>query len=209
MAAMSRRAPSYTAASASFLSPMAQIHLIDLTPEIAKRRSALPPGTLVEAWPDLTQPGVVWVDDETKQVLDSVGAPLRPRLSIDGDWIRIYYGPRLRDVGSLPREGSLRARVLSAHGLAVAWATIDERGDRVDHEAAGASDPIFYLRRPRTDAAHVWRLFRTKRDAVAFVEARFADDREARQWAQGLPVDDFQSLIDRAATGGGAPGASP
>jgi hypothetical protein len=188
---------------------MALIHLIDVTPEIAKRRSALPAGTLLEAWPDLAQPGVVWVDDESKQLLDSVGVPLRPRLSIDGDWIRIYYGPRLQDVGSLPREGSLRARVLSAHGLAVAWATIDERGERVDHEAVGANDPIFYLRRPRGDAAHMWRLFRTKRDAVAFVEARLAGDPEARQWALDLPVDDFQSLIDRAATGEGAPGPPP
>jgi hypothetical protein len=185
------------------------IHLIEATPQLAERRRALPPGTLVEAWPDLDQPGAAWVEDEAKQLLDSVGPPLRPRLSVDGDWIRIYYGPRLRDVGSLPREGSLRTRVLSAHGVAVAWVTIDERGERVTHDAAGPNDPLFYLRRPRGDAAHLWRLFRTRQDAVAFMEARFADDPEARQWARDLPVEDFPSLIDRGATGerGAAPPA--
>jgi hypothetical protein len=177
------------------------IHLIDVTPEIAKRRSALPRGTLLEAWPDVDQPGLAWVEDEAKQLLDSAGSPLRPRLSVDGDWIRIYYGPRLRDVGSLPREGSLRARVLSGHGVAVAWVTIDERGERVEHEAQGARDDLFYLRRPRGDAAHLWRLFRTRADAVAFMEARFGDDPEARQWALDLPLDDFPSLIDRASPG--------
>jgi hypothetical protein len=79
----------------------------------------------------------------------------------------------------------------------------------VDHEAWGAGDPLFYLRRPRGDAAHLWRLFRTKGDAVAFMEARFADDPEARQWALDLPLDDFPSLIGRASPGDRGPGASP
>jgi hypothetical protein len=188
---------------------MALIHLIEAAPEIARRRGALPPGTLIEVWPDLIQSGVSWVGDEAKQLLDSVGSPIPPKLSVDGDWIRIYYGPRLRDVGSLPREESLRARVLSAHGLAVAWVTIDEQGERATHEAEATTDPVFYLRRPRGDAAHLWRLFRAKPDVVAFMEAHFADDPEARQWAMDLPVDDFQSLIDRASTGergAGSPG---
>jgi hypothetical protein len=180
---------------------MALIHLIEASPEIARRRNALPRGALVEAWPDLVQPGVAWVGDEAKRLLDSVGTPIPATLSIDGNWIRIYYGPRLRDVGSLPREESLRARVLSAHGVAVAWVTIDERGERATPEIEAASEPTFYLRRPRGDAAHLWRLFRAKREAEAFMEAHFADDAEAPQWAMDLPVDDFQSLIERASTG--------
>jgi hypothetical protein len=181
---------------------MSLIHLVEATADIARRRSALPPGTLVEAWPDLVEPGLAWIGDEAKKLLDSVGPAVMPKLSVDGQWIRIYYGPRLRGIGSLPREESLRARVFSGHGLAVAWVTIDERGERVTHEAAGASDPLFYLRRPRGDAAHLWRLFRTKGDAVAFMEAHHTGDAEARRWVLDLPVDDFRSLIDRAATGG-------
>jgi hypothetical protein len=179
---------------------MALIHLVDATPEIVRRRTALPSGTLLEVWPDLTRPGAAWLEDEAKRLLDSVGSPIPPKLSVDGDWIRIYYGPRLRDVGSLPREDSLRARVLSAHGVAVAWVTIDERGQRVSHEAEAASDPIFYLRRPRGDAAHLWRLFRAKQEAVAFMETHCADDPEARDWARELPVTDFPSLMARIST---------
>jgi hypothetical protein len=179
---------------------VALIHLIEATPEIARRRSALPPGTLVEAWPDLTQPGVAWTGDEAKRLLDSVGPPIPPRLSVDGDLIRIYYGPRLQDVGSLPREESLRARVLSAHGMAVAWVTIDEHGERAAPEVEAASDPTFYLRRPRGNAAHLWRLFRARREAAAFIAMHFADDGEARQWARDLPVEDFQELIARSSS---------
>jgi hypothetical protein len=186
---------------------MALIHLIDATPEIARRRGILPPGTLLEVWPDLAEPGAAWIDDEAKQFLDSAGPPLRPRLSVDGTWVPIYYGPRLRDVGSLPREDSLRTRVLSAHGVAAAWVTIDEQGQRATHESEDAGDPTFYLRRPRGDAAHLWRLFRTKADAVAFMAAHFARDPEGRQWALDLPVGDYQTLIERAATGGRGPDA--
>jgi hypothetical protein len=180
---------------------MALIHLIEATAEIARRRKALPPGTLVEAWPDLTEPGVAWVGDEAKRLLDSAGPPIPARLSVSEDLIGIYYGPRLRDVGSLPREESLRARVLSAHGVAVAWVTIDERGERAAPEIEATSDPTFYLRRPRGDAAHLWRLFRTRREAEAFVEMHFADDAEAGRWARDLPVEDFPSLMARTRSG--------
>jgi hypothetical protein len=174
------------------------IHVIEITPELARRRAALPRGTLVETWPDLTQPGAVWVGDEAKRRLDSVGAAIPPRRSIDGELVRIYYGPRLCDVESLPSEETLRARVLSAHGVAVAWVTIDARGERAAPEAGAMSDATFYLRRPRGNAVHVWQLFRTKRDAVAFMEAHFGHDPEAPQWARDLPVNDFASLLDRA-----------
>jgi hypothetical protein len=187
---------------------MALIHLIEATPEIARRRSALPAGTLVEAWPDLTEPSGAWVGDEAKRLLDSLGPPIPAKLSVNGDLIRIYYGPRLSDVGSLPREESLRARVLSAHGVAVAWVTIDEHGERTAPEVEAPSDPTFYLRRPRGDAAHLWRLFRARREAVAFMETRFADDAEARQWARDLPVEDFLSLMTRSSSDLRDPGPS-
>lgn len=184
---------------------MRVIHLVDAGAEIARRRAALPPGTLVEVWPDLIEPRSAWVEDETKRLLESVGSRISPKLSVDGDLVGIYYGPRLRDVESLPREDSLRARVLSAHGVAVAWVTLDERGERVTHDAETPEDPIFYLRRPRGSAAHLWQLFRTKAGARAFTEQHFPDDPEARQWAMDLRVDDFPSLIGRS-TGERAPG---
>lgn len=176
---------------------MGLIHLIQATPEIVRRRAALPRGTLVEAWLDLTQPEVAWVGQEAKRLLDSVGSPIPPKCSIDGELVRIYYGPRLRDVGSLPSEESLRARALSAHGIAVAWVTIDARGERTTPESGSASEATFYLRRPRGDTVHVWQLFRTKREAVGFMKAQFGDDPEARKWATDLPVDDFTSLMSR------------
>ena len=88
--------------------------------EIARRRRLLPPGQLVEAWQDLYVTGDFWLGESSKALLDGVGAPLPVTLVLDGGAVPIYYGPRLQNVESLPLEESLRTRVLSAHGIAVA-----------------------------------------------------------------------------------------
>src|SRR4030095_6297170 len=52
-----------------------------------------------------------------------------------------YYGPRLQDVESLPLEDSLRARVLSAHGIAAAWITYDQFRARTVYEPTAPAAP--------------------------------------------------------------------
>ena len=50
---------------------------------------------------------------------------MTPALATPAEAVSIFHGPHLCDLESLPREESLRARVLSAHGIAVAWITLD------------------------------------------------------------------------------------
>jgi hypothetical protein len=175
---------------------MPRLHALPDAAEVARRRKLLP-GRLLEAWPDLYTSGQVWVGDETRALLETAGGPLSVTLSVDANAVPVYYGPRLRDVESLPPEESLRARVLSAHGIAVAWITYDQFGQRTVYEPTGPADPIFYLRRPAGTAAHIWRLFRTRAEARVYMAEYYGRDSEGREWAETLPAETFDALLAR------------
>jgi hypothetical protein len=174
-----------------------RIYLVNDGPEIARRRRLAPPDRLVEAWADLYTAGQFWIGETSKSLLDSVGPPLVAKVAIEGRAVPIYYGPRLSESESLPAEESLRARVLSARGVAVAWITLDQFGDRNLYEPSGPTDPIFYLRRPAGTVAHVWRLFRDSREARLYMTEYYGKDPEARAWADALAPESFDDLLRR------------
>jgi hypothetical protein len=201
---------------------MSRLYLLADKAEIDRRRVRVGPGVLVEVWQDLQTPdiawlgdeaagrvaygtkrtglpaGFFWVGEESRRALDAAGAgPIAPLLAVDDTGVALYYGPRLADVESLPSEESLRARVLSAHGIAVAWITHDQSGARTEYEPASPADPVFLLRRAGSRVAHRWRLFRTRREALVYMAEYYGKDAEARQWAEALPVADFEELLSR------------
>jgi len=178
---------------------VARVHLITDAAAVAGRRKLVPPGRLVEAWPDLYVAGQAWVGDETRALLDGAGDAIPVALSIEDTAVPIYYGPRLQDTESLPLEASLRARVLSAHGIAAAWITVDQFGERTVYEPTGPADPIFFLRRPGGSAAHIWRLFRTRAEARLYMGEYYGRDSEGRDWAETLSVETFEDLLARHA----------
>jgi hypothetical protein len=168
--------------------------------EMVRRRALVPKGSVVEAWADLVGGGAFWVGEESKRLLDAAGeAPMAAQLSVPAEAVPVFYGPQLTDIESLPREESLRARVLSVHGLAVAWITLDRFGQRMTYEPKGPADPIFHLRRPGGGAGHVWRRFESKAEAIAFMREVYGADSEAAEWAETLEVEDFDSLLERYA----------
>jgi hypothetical protein len=176
---------------------MDRLFLIANAAEVARRRALLPGDTFLEAWPDVELPRHVWVGTGAKAVLDGVGPSLAPVLSLDADAVSIYYGPWLTDMPSIPTEESLRTRIVSAHGIAAAWATRDRFGRRTDYQPTSPADPVFALRRPRTDVAHFWRLFRTKDEARVYLRELYGNDPQARGWADALTVSDYATLISR------------
>jgi hypothetical protein len=175
------------------------LYLLTDSGEIARRRALLPAGAVVEAWADLYMSGHVWVGAASMQLLASAGPPLASVLTLEGERVPVFYGPRLADLDSLPPEESLRARVLSAHGMAVVWITLDQFGERSDARADSPLDPTFFLRCRGGATAHIWRLFRNRTEAGAFMRERYGGDAEAQAWAQGLQVADFDELIARHA----------
>ena len=173
----------------------ARLFLIASGQEIARRRVKVPKGVVVEAWPDAKGVGF-WVGPESKTALDAAGeAPIAAELSLPAPSVPIYYGPRLCDIESLPREESLRTRALSVHAIAVAWITLDRFGERNSYEPQSPADPTFHLRRPGTAVGHLWRLFHTKSEAVVYLHEMYGDESEAAAWAQALIFDDFDALL--------------
>jgi hypothetical protein len=200
---------------------VAQLFLIADRSEIDRRRRQLDPGHVIEAWevvhaPDVTwlgdpelrriayqrggvrpAPGLFWIGESAKTALDGVGAPLPHLLAIPAASVPVYYGPWLRDTESLPAEESLKARVLSARGIAAVWATYDRTGARLEYQPADPLDPVFYLRRARAKAVHAWRLFRTRAEAVRYAAEILPGDEAAGRWAASIPSDDFDDLVRR------------
>ena len=178
------------------MSSAAMLYLVGDGPEIVRRRPLVPRGQLVEVWPDLYTPGQFWMGSASKRLLDAAGdAPLASLCEVRGADVPIYYDPRQVDAESLPVEESLRGRVLSGRGIAVACITFDDLGERRPHEPASPGDPIFYLRRPGGSAAHLWRLFRTKGEAKAYLGEFYGHDPQAREWASALPCESYDELV--------------
>lgn len=178
---------------------MSRVHLLTDAADVARRRKLASPGRLLEVWPDLYTRGHAWVGEEARRLLETAGGAPAGTLSLDAAAVPVYYGPRLQDVESLPLEDSLRARVLSAHGIAVTWITYDQFGQRTVYEPTGPADSIFYLRRPGGTVAHVWRLFRTRPEARVYMAAYYGRDSEGRDWADTLPAETFEDLLARHA----------
>ena len=129
---------------------MSRLYFMHDGQEMVRRRGQVPKGSVVEAWADMAVGGgTFWVGEGSKALLDAAGAePMKATLAVPAEVVGIFYGPHLCDLESLPREESLRARVLSAHAIAVAWITLDPSGQRTAHDAASPADPVFHLRRP-------------------------------------------------------------
>ena len=166
---------------------------------IVRRRALVPAGQVIEAWNDLYTPGHFWLGEESKRLLDAAGEPVAPVITLPAAAVAVYYGPQLTDLESLPPEDSLKARVLSGHGIAVAWITLDRFGQRASYEPASPADPVFHLRRVGGGAGHLWRLFRTRQEAVVYMRESYGIDSEGADWAGALAVSDFEDLVTRFA----------
>ncbi len=181
---------------------MSRLYLTTEKDEIARRRGLVPKGEVVEAWADLVEPGALWLGEASKALLERAGTPLAVRLSLPADSVAVYYGPQLSDVESLPREESLRARVVSGRGIAAAWITLDRFGQRNTFEPQSPADPVFNLRRVGGGRGHLWRLFRTKPEAIVYMVEAYGRESEGAEWAQALAVEDFDGLLKRHARQG-------
>lgn len=173
------------------------LYLVEGKDEVLRRRARVPAGQIVEAWPDLQLGGAFWLGEESKKLLDAVDTPLPALMTLPDDSVPIFYGPRLCDRDSLPREESLRTRALSTRGIAVAWITLDQAGERTTYQPSAMDDPVFYLRRVGGGATHVWRGFRSPVEAVKFFTESYGAESPGVEWARTLTAESFEALVTR------------
>lgn len=179
---------------------MSRIYRIDDGRAVRERQRALPRGTVVEAWLDVFEPGIFWMSETTKRLLDGEGPPLSPSAAVESARIAIFYPDELGDAASLPSEDSLRVRVVAGHGIAVTWyGTTSQAGGRPLPEPTSPEDAFFYLMKMGGRANHAWRLFRTREEAVEFIARHFPNDAKAKEWAEALPVARYSELLSRQA----------
>ena len=173
------------------------LYLVEGKDEVLRRRGLLAPGQVAEAWADHQLAGAFWLGEESKGLLDAAGAPLPAALTLPDESVPIFYGPHLCDIESMPREESVRTRALSARGIAVAWITLDRFGERTTYQPASMEDPVFYLRRVGGGAAHIWRVFRSRAEAVTYLTEAYGAESEAAGWAKALEAESFDDLVKR------------
>ncbi|HSB78996.1 MAG TPA: hypothetical protein VLM91_09420 [Candidatus Methylomirabilis sp.] len=175
---------------------MTRIFRIEDGRAVRERQRALPRGTVVDAWPDVFDPRAIWIGETTKRMLEEKGAPLPASAVVEGSRIGVFFPDEPRDQASLPPEESLRMRVLSGHGMAVAWfGTTEGKGKRPLPEPVSPEDAFFFLMRMGSRINHAWRLFRAQDEAIEFMRRHFPDNAEARTWADALPAASFKELL--------------
>src|SRR5260370_1329209 len=89
---------------------MARLYFMADGDEMVRRRARVPKGSVVEAWADQRGGGAFWGGEESRRLLDEAGeAPMPARLSGPDAAGPGFYGPRLCDAQSVPRQEALGA----------------------------------------------------------------------------------------------------
>ena len=175
---------------------MSSIYRIEDGRTVRERQKALPPGTVVEAWLDVFQPGVFWVSETTKQLMENIGPPLTISATVEATRIPIFFPDDVRDAASLPSDESLRVRVVAGHGIGVTWyGSTSQLGGRPLPEPTSPEDAFFYLMKMGGSASHAWRLFRTRDEAGEFMARHFPQNARGKAWVEALPVARYLELV--------------
>ena len=73
------------------------------------------------------------------------------------------------------------------------------------YEPQSPADPVFNLRRVGGGKGHLWRLFRTKAEAIVYMVESFGRESEGAEWARALGIDSFEDLVSRYSSAPGEP----
>lgn len=176
---------------------MGRIYQVVDPTRLRARREAVEGGGALEVWPDVFERDACWLVEAAWSRLapsDPAAAPPVRRL-VDGDRVPILFPAGVVGAESLPDPDAVRARVLSRHGIAAFWVPPGEAGPQVLDTAVGPQDLFFFLRRPGSARAHLWRLFRSRYDARGFLGRRYPSDARLEGWMAVLPYEDFDALV--------------
>lgn len=162
-------------------------------------------GRYVEIWSDVFEEGNFWVADEARAALEEVKIPFETVRQIPADRVKVYRAAHLHtDPESLPKEDSVRARVLAGHGIGAVLFFIGDGKMMPPEEPTHPRDALFYLSKPGAKQYYLWRLFRSKEDAELHVTHKLKEDEGARDWVASFPVLSYSELAEKGDSEGTA-----
>ena len=126
---------------------------------------------------------------ETKDAMERHDVPYNRLAEEDGIRVAIHHTELSREeLGDY--EDALKALALAHRSIGLLCVGVN--GDKVD--LSDGAKAYCYFTAP---AGHtfLWRSFTSRDEAIQFVEERFAEDEEALEWAQSLPLESADLLV--------------
>ena len=150
----------------------------------------------VEIWVDVFDPAIHWAAEVARAVLDEVGIGYRVTGEVNAEAIPVFFPAGLETPPEiLPDGDSLRARILAGHGIAAALVSVASSANPPREEPTTPEDSLFYLSKPGGGRYCIWRLFRSKEDAVYHMQRSFPDDPGGAEWIEQVRGGDYTSLL--------------
>ena len=127
---------------------------------------------------------------ETKEAMEGHDVPFNHLAEEDGIRVAIHHSELSREeLGDY--EDALKALALAYRSIGLLC--VGTNGDDVD--LSDGAENYCYFNAP---AGHtfLWRRFESQDDAIGYVQDRFDGDTEAKEWAEGLPMESSNELKD-------------
>ncbi len=128
---------------------------------------------------------------ESRDAMDRSDVPYNALAEEDGNQIGLYHSAQSREeLGDF--DDALKA-------LTVAYRCIGAVCVGTNGESSlDLSDGVEYYSYFIAPAGHtfIWRIFENRQSAIDYMAERYADDPEAQEWAQALPLESAAELAD-------------
>lgn len=128
---------------------------------------------------------------ESREAMDRHDVPYNALAEEDGNQIGLFHSAQSREeLGDF--DDALKA--LTVAYRCVGALCIGVNGD----STLDLSDGVEHFSYFTAPAGHtfIWRVFDDRESAISFVEARYAEDPEAKEWADSLPLGSSAELAD-------------
>lgn len=127
---------------------------------------------------------------DTREAMERHDVPFNVLAEEDGTRISLHHTPLSREELA-DHEDGVRALALAYRAIALACVGVNGAAT-LDLEDGGAAHYSYFT----VPAGHtfLWRILRSRDEAIAFVEKQWGEDASAMEWAQTLPLASAEEL---------------
>jgi hypothetical protein len=129
---------------------------------------------------------------ETREAMDRHDVPYNPLAEEEASRVSVYHTNLSREELS-DYEDAIKALALAYRAIAVACVGVNGETD-LGFDLSESTDLYTYFTAP---AGHtfIWRLFRSRDEAIEFLGKLTLGDRNAVAWAKSIPLDSSDDLV--------------